>query len=107
MNRRKVEYLIGFKGYPDSHNEWQVFDPNNSLSWFAEWDILQQFDPSVGSKPKSPAAPSSLVMPRRSNSTPKPPVDPSRPVMPRRSKRLLRPSQGKPRSQAKRVLLRY
>ena len=27
----KTEYLLGFKGYPDSHNEWQVFQPHDAV----------------------------------------------------------------------------
>lgn len=45
---KKVEYLLGFKGYPDSHNQWYPFHPNSHADWSQEWHLLQAFDPSVG-----------------------------------------------------------
>ena len=45
---KKVEYLLGFKGYPDSHNQWYPFNPNSHADWSQEWHLLQAFDPSVG-----------------------------------------------------------
>ena len=45
---KKVEYLLGFKGYPDSHNQWYPFNPASRDEWINEWQLLQAFDPSVG-----------------------------------------------------------
>ena len=45
---RKTQYLLGFRGYPDSHNEWYTFDPQNRHDWQSEWTLLFAFDPSVG-----------------------------------------------------------
>ena len=51
--RKQVQYLIGFRGYPDSANEWQTFNPKLPHEWLDEWAILQTFDPSVGPAPSA------------------------------------------------------
>ena len=58
---KKVEYLLGFRGYPDSHNQWYPFNPLSHDEWINEWNLLQAFDPSVG-----PFTVSALNPPRRS-----------------------------------------
>ena len=39
----KFRFLIGFAGYPDSHNEFHLFDPANPSDWEAEWPLLQAY----------------------------------------------------------------
>ena len=51
IRRGFTEYLIGFRGYPDSHNEWQKFSPRNPSDWLEDWELLYAFDPSVGQSP--------------------------------------------------------
>ena len=41
--KNKFAFLIGFRGYPDSQNEFQVFDPNNPTDWADEWPLLQAY----------------------------------------------------------------
>jgi len=54
-HRRQRQYLVGFKGYPDSHNEWQTLDPSKPEDWKDEWHLLQAYDPSVEAlKPPTP-----------------------------------------------------
>ena len=54
---KKVEYLLGFKGYPNSHNQWYPFNPNPYAEWSQEWHLLQAFDRSVGAFTDSKTAP--------------------------------------------------
>ena len=39
-NRR--EFLVKYKGYPDSHNEWFP-------DWLDDWHLVVEFDPSLSS----------------------------------------------------------
>jgi hypothetical protein len=41
--KNKFAFLIGFRGYPDSQNEFQVFDPKNPTDWADEWPLLQDY----------------------------------------------------------------
>ena len=50
----KVEYLLGFRGYPDSHNQWYPFNRNALHDWKDEWGLLERFDPTVGPYPTPP-----------------------------------------------------
>ena len=59
---KKVEYLLGFKGYPDSHNQWYPFNPNSHADWSQEWHLLQAFDPSVGAFTDSTPTPVRLLV---------------------------------------------
>ena len=42
------EYLVHFKGYPDSHNQWEALTPTNRHTWADDWSLLFAFDNSVG-----------------------------------------------------------
>jgi hypothetical protein len=41
--KNKFIFLIGFRGYPDSQNESQIFDPVNPYDWTDEWSLLQDY----------------------------------------------------------------
>ena len=46
-NRHKrTEFLVKFKGYPDSHNEWFPFIPARWEDWKDDWHHIIAFDPS-------------------------------------------------------------
>ena len=57
------EYLVHFKGYPDSHAQWEPLTPSNRSSWESDWQLLFKYDPSVG-----PSQPIAASKPRRSPS---------------------------------------
>ena len=84
--RKQTQYLIGFRGYPNSANEWQTFNPKLPHEWIDEWAILQAFDPSVGPIPSRDSTPYSrpCIKTSSSSSSFKPPI-----VVLRRSKRVL------------------
>ena len=76
-NRR--EFLVKYKGYPDSHNQWFPFNLNNLADWLDDWDLVVDFDASLASlhpdpsqqqkknaKPQGPAPVAPLVQLRRS-----------------------------------------
>ena len=37
------KFLLGFKGYPDSHNEWNTLQASNVVNWTDEWPLLEQY----------------------------------------------------------------
>ena len=51
FGRLKWKLLLGFQGYPDSHNEWQTFDPSSMDDWQVELDLVRAYvhktDPSL------------------------------------------------------------
>ncbi len=55
------ECLVCFKGYPDSHAQWEPLTASNRSSWESDWSLLFQYDPSVG-----PFRPVLASHPRRS-----------------------------------------
>jgi hypothetical protein len=44
-NRR--EFLVKYKGYPDSHNEWFPFNIQKLDDWIDDWHLVVEFDPSL------------------------------------------------------------
>ena len=55
------EYLVHFKGYPDSHAQWEPLTPSNRSSWESDWPLLLKYDSSIG-----PFQPVVVSKPRRS-----------------------------------------
>jgi hypothetical protein len=41
--RDKFEFLIGFRGYPNSQCETQLFNPGDPYAWHEEWSLLQAY----------------------------------------------------------------
>ena len=41
--KTKFAFLIGFRGYPDSQNEFHIFNPANPSDWEEEWSLLQAY----------------------------------------------------------------
>ncbi len=39
----KIEFLIGFRGYPDSQREPQIFSPTSPYDWKEKWSLLQEY----------------------------------------------------------------
>ena len=37
------KFLIGYKGYPDSHNEWSTVNSSNVSDWAEEWNLLETY----------------------------------------------------------------
>jgi hypothetical protein len=48
IRNKHPEYLVHFKGYPDSHAQWEPLTKSNRHTWESDWSLLLEFDPSVG-----------------------------------------------------------
>ena len=52
VRQHVVQYLVQWKGYSAAHNLWIPFipsSPSNVVSWQSDWDLLYDFDSSIGS----------------------------------------------------------
>ena len=69
------KFLLGFKGYPDSHNEWNTLQASNVVDWIEEWPLLEQYaqnhpDVILPKRPSSNRVPSNLPVHNTSSTTP-------------------------------------
>ena len=76
-----IEYLVillGFKGYPDSHNEWNTLQASNVVNWTDELEQYAQNHPDVILPVRKPSNRVPSNIPVHNASSTKPPLRYSR-----------------------------